>query len=134
MKERRPKVLVFELSVSAKEQTGLPGRGSVRGVRSEKVREIGRSKLGALLYGILPPTTVTAGYVTGLAGAQMAVRLQQTTQIIPSVHTAYVSTNKAKNRFKREGTFFSFFFLNRGGRASCLRACLDAMSLSQSNY
>ena len=86
---------------------------------SQKVREIGRSKFRALVYGALLPTTVTTGYVTGLAGAQMAVRLPQTTQIIPSVHTAYVSTNKTKTvSIEREFfffficyfLFFSFFF------------------------
>ena len=67
-------------------------------------------KLQALVY-ILPPTTAIVNYTVGLeklsangqffVGAQIAVRFQQTIQIISGVsfitiHVAYVSTNKTK--------------------------------------
>ena len=68
-------------------------------------------KLQALVYDILPPTTAIADYAIGLEklsaneqfidDAQMAVSLQQKTDIISNVsfitdHIAYASTNKNK--------------------------------------
>ena len=51
-------------------------------------------------------------------------------------HIAYTSTNKNENRLNGDNSFFfSFFFffllLTRGGRTSCIRACLDALLLLQ---
>ena len=67
----------------------LPAETSSRFPREE------RAKLQTLVYDILPPTTAIIHYVTGLRqllangqfffGAQMAVRLQQTTQTILNV-------------------------------------------------
>ena len=69
------------------------------------------TKLQALVYDILPPTTAIADYAIGLEklsaneeffdDAQMAASLQQTTQIISDIsfiadHVAYAGTNKTK--------------------------------------
>ena len=69
-------------------------------------------KLQALVYDIIPPTTDTTDYAIGLdkmsankqffLGAQIAVRLQQTTHIISGVSfitacDVYVGTNKTKS-------------------------------------
>ena len=61
----------------------------------------------------------------------MGVSLYQTTRIISGVsfitaHVAYASTNKTKIVWTETELFLLFF--TRGGRASCLRACLDAMT------
>ena len=71
------------------------------------------SELQALVYDILPPTNAIINCATGLAeqlsanagqffvGAQMAVSLYQTNQIISGIfyitaHVAYARTNKTK--------------------------------------
>ena len=69
------------------------------------------TKLQALIYDSLPPTTAIIDYAIGLEKlsangqffdvAQMAISLEQTTQIISGVsfittHVAYASTNKTK--------------------------------------
>ena len=61
-------------------------------------------KLQALFHDILSPTTAIIDYTIGLvvyAGAQMAISLQQTVQIISAfsfitTHIAYASTSKTK--------------------------------------
>ena len=68
---------------------------------------INNTKLQALVYNILPPTTTITGYATVsencqfFTGTQMGIRLLQTTQIISGIsiitaHAAYSSTNKTK--------------------------------------
>ena len=105
------------------------------------------SKLQALVYDILPSTTAVFSYAIGprklsaneqfFVGAQTVVSLLQTTQIISDVcfvsdHVAYPSSNKTTIvSVNRDGPLF-FFFLTRGGCASCLRACLGARFLPQS--
>ena len=55
-----------------------------------------------------------------------------------TAHVAYASTNKTKIvPVETELLFFFFFFsffFTRGGRASCLCTCLDAMLLPQSYW
>ena len=68
---------------------------------------INNTKLQALVYNILSPTTTITGYATVsencqfFTGTQMAIRLLQTSQIISGIsiitaHAAYSSTNKTK--------------------------------------
>ena len=69
-----------------------------------------------------------------VVGAQTVVSLLQTTQIMSDVsfitdHVAYASSNKTKSF---ESRLNSSSFFNRGGCASCLRACLGARLLLQS--
>ena len=99
------------------------------------------TKLQALVYDILPSTTAVFSYAIGsrklsaneqfFVGAQTVVSLLQTTQIISDVlfmtdHVAYASSDKT--RIVSIETELFFIFLTRGGCASCLRACLGALS------
>ena len=83
-------------------------------------------------YDILPPATVIVGYTQVSDGAQVAVTLQQTTQIISDVSFTMstlltLSQLKPKSFESRRNSVFTL-----SGRASFIRACLDAMLLSQS--
>ena len=97
------------------------------------------TKLQAQVYDILPSTTAVFSYAIGsrklsankqfFVGAQTAVSLLQTTQIISAVcfitdHVAYARSNKTKIIWIETEIFF--FFLPWGGCASCLCACLGA--------
>ena len=92
------------------------------------------SGLQALIYDILPWTTVVVSYAIGprklsaneqfFVGAQTIVSLLQTTQIISDLyfttgHVAYASSNKTKIVWIEEDPFY----FTRGGCVSCLRAC-----------
>ena len=105
------------------------------------------SGLQALIYDILPWTTVVVSYAIGprklsaneqfFVGAQTIVSLLQTTQIISDL---FLFCNwpcfltpvqmKPKSFETSRNPFFSFFlFFTRGGCASCLCACLGARVL-----
>ena len=101
------------------------------------------TKLQTLVYDILPSTTAVFSYATGsrklsaneqfFVGSQTVVSLLQTTQIISDVcfitdHVPYASSNKTQIASIET----KLFFFTRGGRASCLRACLGARLLPQS--
>ena len=92
----------------------------------------GEHKPEALDFEILAPATAIVDYASG---AQMTVRLQQTTQIIlrrsPTLKSPALLTPaqiKPKS-FESRGNSFRF---TRSGRASCFPACVDAMLLPQS--
>ena len=102
------------------------------------------AKLQELVYDILPSTPAVFSYAIGsrklsaneqfFVGAQTAVRLLQTTQIISDVcvitdHVAPAQITKLKLFESRQNSFSSFF--TRGGCASCLRVCLGARLLPQ---
>ena len=104
-------------------------------------RQMGWTKLQALVYDTLPSTTAVFSYAIGsrklsaneqfFAGAQTVVSLLQTTQIISDVCFITMLLTPAhihQNRLNRDGTIF----FTRGGCASCLRACLGARLLLQS--
>ena len=101
------------------------------------------TKLQALVYDILPSTTAVFSYGIGsrklsaneqfFIDAQTVVSLLQTTQIISDVcfitdHVPYASSYKTQIAWLET----ELFFFTRGGRASCLRACLGARLLPQS--
>ena len=102
-------------------------------------------KLQALAYDVLPSTTAVFSYAIGsrkmsaneqfLVGAQIGVRLLQTTQIkqgasFITTNKVYTTTNKTTIIWIETELFY--FFYTRGGCVSCLRACFGTRLLLQS--
>ena len=107
-------------------------------------------KLQALVYDILPSTTVVVCYVIAswklsanerfFVGAQTVVSLSQTIKIKQRVsfvaaNKVYNSTNKTTIVWIETELFFSLFFFflllffTRGGCTSCLRGCVGTRLL-----
>ena len=89
---------------------------------------------------IRPPTTDRSRKLSAngqfFVDAQIAVRFYQTTQIISGVYflqpPMLLPPAQIKPKSFESRQLFSFFSFTLCGRASCLRACFDAMLLPQS--
>ena len=124
---------------------------SHRDYRQGKQHDNTGPKFQALVYNILSPSIASTDYTICLRklsanqhfflAAQMALSLQQTTQIISGIsfittHVAYASTTKTRIVWIEMELFsslsLSLSLFTQGRWSSCLCACLDTMLLPQS--